>query len=170
MVSNCGFSVRTAPRNVMPFILAICWLLGLLFGVICYAFSGPDTVSLMRGVVFCPVSIVGLLNAVLIPFLLSVLFVALSVPKMLLVICFVKAFSFSFVSLGILMSTDCGGWFVRYFLQFSDCIMIPLFYWYWSNFVLPFTVPHQSVTGIACCVLVLAVFLDYRVVAPYLCA
>lgn len=170
MLGGYRFSVRQTACNVMPILLAICWLLGLAFGVIFYGFSSVDTVSLMRRVAFSPVSIVGLQNAVLIPFLFSVLFAALSAKELLLVICFIKAFSFSFVSLGILMSAANCGWLLRYFFQFSDCTMLPLLFLYWRCLWLPLTVSRRVITIFICCAFALAVALDYCIIAQCLCA
>lgn len=136
MVSGSCIRVRPTDRKGMTYILAICWLFGLLCGVFCYSVAGPDTVSLMRGVAQHSVSIVGFFHASLIPFLLSALVVALSAPGILLAICFVKAFSFSFVSLGILLNAGHCGWLLRFFLQFSDCATMPLLYWCWSRSIL----------------------------------
>lgn len=153
-------------RKGMPLVLAIFWFGGLLCGVMCYCVSPTDTISLMCRTAMSPVSIVGMLNAVLIPFLLSALFTALSMTRMFIVICFLKAFLFSFVSLGILVNCGSGGWLLRYFLLFGDCTMLPLLYWYWMRAVTT-PVRHRWVSCILICgVFVLATVLDYRVIAP----
>ena len=157
-------------RKEMPFVLAIFWFLGLLCGVIWYVISSKDAVSLMRGAMFCAVSIVGLPNAVLIPFLLSALFTAMSVPEMLVVICFFKACSFSFVSLGLLLSMDSGGWLLRCLLLFGDCTMMPLLYWYWLRSLTPSETSHRVATGFTLFMIVLVAILNYCVIAPALCA
>lgn len=133
LVSGSCIRVRQTDRKGMTYILAICWLFGLLCGVFCYSVAGSDTVSLMRGVAQHSVSIVGFFYASLIPALLSALVVALSTPGILLAICFAKAFSFSFVSLGILLNTGYCGWLLRFFLQFYDCATMPLLYWCWNR-------------------------------------
>ena len=78
--------VRTDIRKEAPMVLAIFWLAGILFGAACCYVSTEDTVSLMRGICAGPVSIVGVMNAVFVPFLLSVVFIMLSMKRMLMVL------------------------------------------------------------------------------------
>ena len=125
---------RTAARKGMLLILAICWINGIVFGVFCYSSSPTEVTSLMHRTLSCSVSIVGLLNAALIPFLLSALFMALSMPVMLFVLCFLKAFLFSFVSMGVLAYAGSGGWLLRYLFLFSDCVTLPVLFGYWFGF------------------------------------
>lgn len=158
--------VRTDIRKEAPMVLAIFWLAGILFGAACCYVSTEDTVSLMRGICAGPVSIVGVMNAVFVPFLLSVVFIMLSMKRMLMVLCFLKAFLFSFVSVGILASCGSSGWLLRYFLLFCDCTMLPMLYWYWRR---AFTGPakHLWISSVfACCIILLTTVLDYRVIAP----
>ena len=160
------FSPLSIPRKGMPFVLAVCWTSGLLCGVFCYHASPLEIPSLMHRAISCSASIVGLLSAALLPALLSSFFLAFSMPWIILVICFVKAFLFSFVSIGILMSFGSAGWLLRYFLLFSDCAALPVLYWYWLH--------SLSGQGRACSivctgVVALVTVLDYRVIAPFVC-
>ncbi len=170
MVRKSRYCSRIVARKGMPLILAICWITGVVFGVFCYSSSPPEVASLMHRTVFCPASIVGLLNAALIPFLLSALFMALSMPFMLSGLCFVKAFLFSFVSMGILAHSGSGGWLLRCLFLFSDCVALPVLFGYWFGFA---SAPGKSCRFAATCVvfltLVLVTILDYRVIAPIVC-
>ena len=164
------FCPRVFVRKGMPLVLAASWISGVVLGICCYGTSSPVFSSLMRRVVSCPASIVGLLNAALIPFLLSALMIATSVPLLVSGLCFVKAFLFSFVSIGILESFGSGGWLIRLFLLFSDCAALPflLGYWLWS--VSASRKPGWLVT--TCVVffaVVLVTILDYRIIAPIVC-
>ena len=164
------FSARLNARKGMPFVLAMCWIGGLLFGAFPYFFFSPETFSLMHRIVSCSASIVGLLNAALIPFLLSALFMALSMPVMLFVLCFLKAFLFSFVSMGVLAYAGSGGWLLRYLFLFSDCVTLPVLFGYWFGFV---SAPIKSRLVLTTCVVLLALavvtILDYHVIAPIVC-
>lgn len=161
---------RMVARKGMPLILAVCWITGVVFGVFCYCSSPPEVASLMHRAVFCSASIVGLLNAALIPFLLSALFMALSMPIMFFGLCFVKAFLFSFVSVGILACSGSGGWLLRCLFLFSDCAALSVLFGYWFWFV---STPGKSCRFVTTCVvflvLVLVTILDYRVIAPIVC-
>lgn len=164
------FCTRLDSRNGMPLVFALCWICGLLLGVFPYCFFSPETISLMHRTASCSASIVGLLNAALIPFLLSAAFAAFSMPWAIGGICLVKAFLFSFVSLGILVSSDTGGWLLRYFLLFCDCTALPLLYWYWLRSVsMPLGLYWLIITGAVLVALVFVTVLDYRVIAPFVC-
>ena len=155
-------------RREMPLVLACCWICGLLCGVAFFSVSSPETFSVMRRAVLCPVSIVGLINAALIPFLLSAFFALLSMNWMVMGICFVKAFLFAFVSLGMLSGFGSGGWLLRFFLLFGDSTALPLLYWCWMRFVR--AAAHSWIMiAVVCCSLLGAIILDYRVIAPFVC-
>lgn len=156
-------------RKGMLFILASCWFAGLLCGAACCCASSPDTISLMRRAVSCPVSIVGLLQAALIPFLLSALSAVLSLKWLTYFVCLVKAFLFSFVSVGLLTACGSGGWLLRLFLMFGDCAALPFLYWCWSCIPRAHTGCCFSKLIVTGCVLVVAIILNYRVIAPIVC-
>lgn len=161
---------RIVTHRGMPLFLVCCWINGVVFGVFCYRASSPEVASLMHRTAVCSASIVGLLNAALIPFLLSALFVIFSMPLMIPGLCFVKAFLSSYVSMGILKSIPSGGWLLRYFLLFSDCVTLPLLLWYWLwSASAPKKRSWFFVTGIIFFALVLVTILDYRIIAPIMC-
>ena len=170
MMRKSWFSSSLTARKGMSLILAACWICGLLCGVFYYSSSLPDIIPLMHRTVSCSASIVGLLNAALIPFLLSALFMAVSRPWMVAGICFVKAFLFSFVSMGCLIAFGSGGWLFRFFLLFCDCVVSPVLYWYWLRHI---STPVRSwwiVTSVALAIVIAFVtVLDYRVFAPFVC-
>ena len=161
---------RTASRKGMFLILAVCWINGIVFGIFCYSSSSAEVTSLMRRALACPVSIVGLLNATLIPFLLSALFTALSMPVILFGLCFWKAFLFSFVSMGVLGYAGSGGWLLQYLFLFSDCVTLPFLFGYWFG-CLSTTIKSRPVfaTCVVFLLLSLVTILDYHVIAPIVC-
>lgn len=163
------FCTHWDTRRGMPLVLACCWICGLLCGVAFFSVSSPDTLSVMRRAVLCPVSIVCLINAALIPFLLSAFFALLSMNWMVMGICFVKAFLFAFVSLGMLSGFGSGGWLLRFFLLFGDSAALPLLYWCWMRFVRTSAAHNWIMIAVVCCLLLGAIILDYRVIAPFVC-
>ena len=169
-VCNNGFCIHLYAHRRLRSVLAMCWICGLLLGVAPYFFFSQEALSLMHRTVSYSASIVGLLNAALLPFLLSAVFAAFSMPWAIGGICLVKAFLFSFVSLGILVSSDTGGWLLRYFLLFCDCTALPLLYWYWLRSVsMPLGLYWLIITGAVLVALVFVTVLDYRVIAPFVC-
>ena len=164
------FLSHNISRKGLPLVLAVFWLVGLLCGI-CY-FSACDNrvISLMHRMVFCSVSIVGLLNTAFIPFLLTVFFMALSRPWAVIGICFFKSFLFSFVSIGCLATFGSGGWLFRYFLLFGDCVLLPALFWYCMRYTSKPIGVCWSVISIAfAIVIVLVAVLDYRIIAPFAC-
>lgn len=112
-------------------ILAACWILGLIAGMLVAAGAGDSFSLMMRGVGFSAVSIPGLLLVTALPFLLTALAVFLSQPWMLLLLVFVKAFSFSFCASGIMAVYGSASWLVRFLLMFADGCTLPLLMWLW---------------------------------------
>ena len=169
-VCNNGFCIHLYAHRRLRSVLAMCWICGLLLGVAPYFFFSQEALSLMHRTVFCSASIVGLLNAALLPFLLSAVFAAFSIPWAIGGICFVKAFLFSYVSMGSLISYYSGGWLLRYFLLFCGSTALPLLYWYWLRTVsMPVGIRWLMITGAVFAALVFVTVLDYRVIAPFVC-
>lgn len=79
------------PEILLSVVLFVAVLCGILY---CRA-AGSVTVSLMRGTVFCTVSIVRLLYAAMLPFLFVILTQLLRTPKLLVAVSFFEIFSFS---------------------------------------------------------------------------
>ena len=61
-----------------------------------------------------------------------------------------------------------GGWLLRFFLLFGDSTALPLLYWCWMRFVR--AAAHSWIMiAVVCCLLLGAIILDYRVIAPFVC-
>lgn len=115
--------------------LVFFWISGLLFGILCYAKAGTFYSSLMPGALHGTVSIVSTLCVSILPFLFSCFSLCISMPFLLLVICFWKAFQFSYVSLGVMCCFSVSGWLIRWFLMFSDMVCLPLLFWFWHRHI-----------------------------------
>lgn len=155
-------------RKGCHFVLAFFWLTGLVSGILVCLSAGDSFVSWMRSTVYWSVSIVGLLFVTIFPFLISAFAVFISRPGLLLPICFCKAFLFSLVSMGTVQAFGSAGWLIRCLLLFSDCVSVPLLYWYWLRF-LPGTRTFcgwETVAILALGALIGSV--DYRIISPFL--
>ncbi|MBE6976079.1 MAG: hypothetical protein E7439_02640 [Ruminococcaceae bacterium] len=84
----------------------------------------------MRGASDCSVTIAGLLATVVLPYLFAAFAVYISKPKLLYLICFVKAFCFAMCGYGICVAYGSAGWLVRWLLQFSDICTVPVLCWF----------------------------------------
>lgn len=111
--------------------LACAWCAGLLSGCIFGTVSASFPFSLMRTAMLRPVSIFGLLTVLYLPLLFSAFAVYISQIWLLIPICFLKAFAFSFLAAACSVQQASGGWLLRFLLLFSDCLAIPLLYWVW---------------------------------------
>ena len=167
MVREKPLDLHSPVRKGTAYVLAVFWLAGILYGILCFAVARSDLSALMRSTITGSVSIVGLLSAVYLPFLLSAFALLFSLPWMLFCVCFCKAFLFAFVSLGLLLSFPGGGWLFRYFLLFGDCAVLPVLYWYWLHSISVPSVSRWFPTILTSCAGILAVGLDYRVISPY---
>lgn len=148
--------------------LALSWLSGFFFGSLIFYITGSSFSSLMRGVIYGSVSIVGLMSVSVLPFLISAFAVYISKPSLLLIVSFGKAFLFSFVSLGIMDGFASTGWLIRWLLMFSDLISLPVLYWFWNRHIsgdIPFSAA-ESLLVLSLCILVGSV--DYCYVSPFL--
>lgn len=118
-------------RKVCRFLLAFCWIAGLIGGIgLCHA-AGPSFVSWMRGVCDRPVSIGRLIAITLLPFLLSALAVFASHPRLLFGIAFVRGVSLSFVCAAVSLSWGSAGWLARWLLCFGSLVSAPILYGCW---------------------------------------
>ena len=117
-------------RKADHILLAFSWLLGLGAGGFVSRNAGDHIVSLMRLAPMCQMSIVGLFFNILLPFLLSAFAVYVGLPKLMLIICFGKAFTYAFVVCGIFACYDGSGWLIRWLLLFSDSCSLVLLYGY----------------------------------------
>lgn len=155
-------------RKGCRFFLACFWLSGALCGILASLSAGRTLVSLMRGTLFVPVSIVGMLCATALPFLLSAFAVFLSRPVLLLTICFGKAFLFAFVSMGIFQAFGSAGWLLRWFLLFSDYASVPLLYWFWLRHISGERPLDGWETALLCSLALLIGSVNFSVISPFL--
>ena len=155
-------------RNQNHWILAFFWIAGLVTGILCAYAAGPSFLTMMRGTLFGPVSIVSLLYTALLPFLLSAAAVSLSAEFLIFPVVFLKGLSFTFVSMGTVFAFGCSGWLIRILISFADLLSVPLLLWFWLRSVSKI---RRSVTTEAIfmtAILLLIASIDYRVVSPFL--
>ena len=155
-------------RKGCRFFLACFWLSGILCGVLAFLSAGRTLVSLMRSTLLVPVSIVGMLCVTILPFLLSAFAVSLSKPVFLLPICFGKAFLFAFVSIGILQAFGSAGWMFRWILLFSDCVCVPLLYWFWLRHISGVRSLYGGEAALMCALGLLIGSVNFSIISPFL--
>lgn len=159
--------LHVVSRRRGTILLAICWFSGILFGLYCFWFSGADLIPLMRSTVISPVSIVGFLLSSVLPFLISAFLAFAYLPGLTYGICFCSAFLHAFVSLGLLVSFQAGGWLVRCFLLLGN-LSLPVLYWFWLRSLSENSWSSLCVSTIVVgCILTAEAAVNYRIVIPY---
>ena len=133
----CGSNRRfnSLFRRVRVIFLAFCWMIGIESGILFAAHFGHLFTPLMYCALGSTGSIVGFFSVLLLPFLVSAFAVFISRPGLLFGICFVKGFSFSSASLGMLLAFPSGGWLIRQLLMFSSLASLPLLFWFWLRHI-----------------------------------
>ena len=107
------------------------WCLGLVLGI-CYVSQADGSFFvLMRRAAESPVSIVGLLAVLVLPFLITAFAVLISRPQLLILLAFLKAFSFGACACCVDQAFLSAGWLLRIFLMFSDLLSLPVLLWLW---------------------------------------
>ena len=158
---NSPFSRRYGCR-----ILALCWVFGLIAGAFLFLQAGPFSFSLMHRIIGSPVSIVGLLSNLLIPFLFTVFAVYSSLFCLSFPICFTEGVLFSFCFAGISRTFSSAGWMLRWIVLFRSgiCAACTLLVW--------FRIFSGGKTGVWLfwwlSVCTAACILDYSVISPFL--
>ena len=117
-------------RRICGIFLAIVWVIGLALGAVLSMQAGDRYFLLMRWAADRQVSIVGFLASAFLPFMLSALAVYISKPILLYGICFADAFLLSLCGCVAMTAFGSAGWLVRLLLQFSDCCMAPILFWF----------------------------------------
>lgn len=164
---DCGkaWKMNTGQRR---FLLALCWISGLLCGFFLFLQAGAPVVSLMRRILLDSVSIVSLFSIRFIPFLFTAYAVFISEVRLVFPICFTRAMIYAYVSLGIYSAFDSAGWLIRILVLFGDSLCMVVLYTYWLRLL--------SGQKTKCFAETMGVFLgfllvciaDFYVISPYL--
>lgn len=166
-----GFLIPSRPtgsRRTAAFLLALSFLSGLCFGALTSFDASHYFIPAMRVASKDCVSIIGLLSALLLPFLFSAIAVYIKKPALLYLIAFCQAFLLAFVGAGVLLSFGSAGWLMRLLMMFSGILFLPLLYWYWlKNVTASFGLLHSGVLILLPGMLAISL-IDYYYVAPLL--
>ncbi len=165
---NTSKTVHLTWQRISPWILAICWIFGMIHGAFFAHGAEEALVPLIRQSVSYRSSLLGALCAALLPFLLSALAVSFSEPWLLLVISAFKAFSFTFCASGVTLAFGQSSWLVRIFFLFSDLCLIPVLYIYWLRHLK--RGKNSSLWELPCCLgwAALVCGIDFWFIAPFL--
>ena len=129
----CSFTFLRRKNGIV--FLAFISFLGCLTGVFAALGAGNCIFPVMRIAVYSRVSIVGLLSTVFLPFFLSAIAVLFFNPRILYGLCFCKMFSFGFCISLLQQCFGTAGWFVCFFLLFSDGWVLFTFFLFWVRYL-----------------------------------
>ncbi len=160
-----GFALSRWYSKSVRQILAFWWLLGLLGGIVLFRYAEFPVVSVMRRVVFAPVSIVGLFSNLLIPFLFSVFTVSFAV-WWTWVLCFLEGCRVSFVFMGLYTAFGSAGWLIPCLLLPGSLVSTAACYLLWQRLLAGEKILAPAVGSVAAAALAYAA--EYCVISPFL--
>lgn len=163
-----NFNLPTWRCKESKVLLACAWFSGLVAGVFCSLSASDSLFPTMRAAVQSCMSIPGLLSAILLPLLFSAFAVYISQPWLLIPIAFVKTFRFSFLAVGVMAAYGSAGWLIRWLLMFSDSLMLPVLWWYWSASLDRRGLAIAKASAVVLSVMIMIGSLDYCVISPFL--
>lgn len=146
--------------------LTLFWSLGLCAGSAFAVLNTGPLEALMGSAVSSRVSIVGLLTAFVVPFVVSAVCLRYHVLILIYLTAFCKAMALGFCSCAVYRTYGSAAWLVRCLLLFPDTVCCTALLWLWlssgsereSRF-------HTVLCGI---VIAVAGLVDYLVVSPFL--
>ncbi len=166
MVRYRQYTQPVCLRKRARFFLASAWFWGLVFGAFLSSTASASLSSLMRSVLSDSVSIVSAVCVNVLPFLITV-FAGPSRPCLILSICFLRGFLFSFVSMNMFLLFGSSGWLLRQFYLFSDCLSVPLYYLVWHDCIAGGTSLLKHKTALLGFGGLLITALDFCVISPF---
>ena len=151
-------------KYAIPY-LACSWIAGLIFGLWVVGFADFN-LPVLNDSSSCYTSI-SIISVAFIPVLMSVLAVYAEKSWLLLVICFLKAFSFAYVSYFVTRTYGSAGWLIQLLVMFSDCISLPFLWWFWCRLLtstqkISFSTVFPGTLG----AIAIGV-LDFKVISPF---
>lgn len=149
-------------------VLLMLWIFGIILGAAAGGAASSESVSLMRRVLFAPVSIVGLLICAVLPFAFSFAAVLSGRARLIYLLCGLKGFSFAYTGSLCLACFGSAGWLVRAFLLFSQIATVPALWYVWLSLCKGREKLGRTGFGFLSAHVLVAVLLDYFMVAPYL--
>ena len=163
--SDCSFRIRNDFR-FSSIVLLICWIYSIILGVVLATTYTDISASLMCAIVDSRVSIVGFSVVLILPIVLSAVFIRLSLTWMIYTMSVLKGISYGFTTYIILISYFHAGWLVTLLLMFSViCSQISLFF-LWIRHIDGNTRYLFKDTVICLLVTSMIGFVDYFAISP----
>ena len=117
-------------RQSRYIVFCLFWLAGFLLGMVLVAGLDGSLFSLMRPAFGGWVSIIRQFAALILPFLFAAFAAYSNKPFFVQFLCLLKACGFTFCGMAINSAYGSAAWLVRFLLQFSDTLTLPIFCWF----------------------------------------
>lgn len=147
--------------------MAPCWLIGLLLGFCAAECAAFSLVQIVPYYAFGRVSLVQLLAACVLPFVVTYISAYLNAYWLACILSLWKAFSFGYCAVGIGLAYGSAGWLMRSLLLFSDGMILPALLFYWLYFARKGKAVGKMAVILAIYAAGIAVF-DYCFITPLL--
>ena len=130
---SCKFQLsRVLNRLTSPsFLFCLVWSLGVFSGLYIISVTPISVLSLFRLFFSSSATLIGLFFAQLIPLLITCVACWLSKSLLIYPVAFIKAFTYSFCSMGIALIFGDAGWLVRLLILFPDFCTVCVLIWFW---------------------------------------
>ncbi len=154
-------------RKLRIFVLAFLVVFGFFFGIYTASYSAAVS-SLVRMLSYDHVSTVGRVFALLLPFALAAVAVALSNTLFLYPLIFIKCFLYSFHMFAVYSAFEHGGWIACLLFQFADTVALILLICFALHYLLGFGNKAQYVLFVFASVVFGISAVDIVYISPFL--
>ena len=153
-------------RKYAVLILACSWSVGLILGI--QVAKGVPGDFLSWNCTVQNVSLPGALIVALFPIVVSVLLMYMGQFWLIPVVAFLKSFSFAYVSWILMREFGSACWLIQFLVMFSDCISLPLLWWFWCHMMKSAQNAPISLSVPMGLMLIAIVVLNHRFILPIL--
>lgn len=117
-------------NTIYALLISVAWILGLISGCLLIEYSSDVFAHIFHSAPYASPSAFSSFFVLIVPFLLSFVFIKFSKPAICLLLIFIKALSFSCCSCGIIIAYASAGWLVRFLLLFADSCITAMLLWF----------------------------------------
>lgn len=161
-----GIIPAIKPQTKRIIYLCLFWTTGFGVGLLLAAPNLDHLSSSIRLTAAGQSSIIGLLAAAIVPFLLSVISVKARLKFLLYIAAFMKALFLAFTSYLVYNAFGSAGWLVASFYTFADAICCVALFTFWCKICITDGIDHRAAL-IYLSVLLFAVLSDYYIISPF---
>ena len=169
MIRNFAFDCKSFfKKYAKQELLCGVWLLGLLSGGFLYCCSKPPVSSWMCSLLVQPVSIVGLVMVLFLPYFLTCLSFLINRPLILMTVCYIKAASYFYTLCVLYHLFDSAAWIIGVLSLFSDSLFMIVLFSFWLTGLKDRYISHTRAPLVCLFTGLLIAASDLYIISPYL--